>query len=253
MYFFKDIETILLLSKIDYRLRYHENQLGVFWALLRPIIEVLVYFFAFKFVLHNTAPNFLVFLFLGQVSWLFFVELGQGMINLLETKRFLYEYSQLSKVHIYLAYLLTILRGFGLNLSLVFLLALLHGIEFSWHLLWLPLVLGIYLLFFLGLGVLLSILYLFLRDVTQLWSIGVFGLYWLTPIILPSSAYLEKAPWLVWINPLFGFIENMRFIILRQSAPDFVWLLAHGLIGGLFLLLALWALKVWGPKASELL
>ena len=84
------METIFLLSKIDYRSRYHENKLGVLWALIRPIMEVIVYYIAFKYVLGKVADNFLVFLFLGQITWLVFVEICSGMINLLESKRYLY-------------------------------------------------------------------------------------------------------------------------------------------------------------------
>ena len=94
--------------------------MGVLWALIRPIMEVIVYYIAFKYVLGRVADNFLVFLFLGQITWLVFVEISSGMINLLESKRYLYEYSQLKKIHIYIAYILTILRGFVFNLFIVF-------------------------------------------------------------------------------------------------------------------------------------
>ena len=247
------METIFLLSKIDYRSRYHENKLGVLWALIRPIMEVIVYYIAFKYVLGRVADNFLVFLFLGQITWLVFVEISSGMINLLESKRYLYEYSQLKKMHIYIAYILTILRGFAFNLFIYILLALAYHVSFSWQIIWTPLILLVYIPFFLGTGMILSIVYLFIRDITQFWSILIFSLYWMTPIIMSAELYEQKIPWIKWANPLFGFVENMRNIWLRDLAPDFFLLGIHGFYSLFFLGIGIILLNIWGSKSSELL
>lgn len=44
-------ERLWLLAKIEFKLRYYENKLGLFWALLKPIMDICVYYVAFKLIL----------------------------------------------------------------------------------------------------------------------------------------------------------------------------------------------------------
>jgi ABC-type polysaccharide/polyol phosphate export permease len=77
---------------------------------------MLIFFIAFEFLLGNEIPNYISYLYLGIIIWNFFIESSSGMIAILGTKKYLYEYTNISKFEIYIAQILSISIGFLFNL-----------------------------------------------------------------------------------------------------------------------------------------
>src|SRR5215207_6383091 len=90
-------ERIWMLAKIEFKLRYYENKLGLLWALLKPVMDICIYYVAFKIILKQNIPAFASYLFIGLIIWNFFVESTTGTIQILQIKKFLYEYSNMNK------------------------------------------------------------------------------------------------------------------------------------------------------------
>src|ERR1700712_231242 len=109
-------ERIWLLAKIEFKLRYYENRLGLLWAFLKPVTEICVYFVAFKIILKQNIPAFASYLFIGLILWNFFVESTTGTIQILNTKKYLYEYSNMNKLEIYISTLFSNSIGVLFNL-----------------------------------------------------------------------------------------------------------------------------------------
>ena len=59
------LERIWLLAKIEFKLRYYENKLGLLWALIKPISDIFIYYIAFQVILKQGVPHFVSFLFTG--------------------------------------------------------------------------------------------------------------------------------------------------------------------------------------------
>src|SRR4051812_48952084 len=108
-------ERIWLLAKIEFKLRYYENKLGLLWALIKPIMDMCIYYVAFKIILNSDQPNFASYLFIGLILWNFFIESTGGTIQILHTKKYLYEYSNMNKLEIYVSTLLANSIGFFFN------------------------------------------------------------------------------------------------------------------------------------------
>lgn len=246
-------QTIWLLSKVDYKLRYYENKLGILWALFKPLSEIAIYYIAFKFILHNNDSDFLIKLFLGQLMWNMFGESTGGMVYTLATKKYLYEYASLNKMHIYYSQMLTVLRGFAFNFSVFLFVMLLLGYPLHWTVLWTPLLLLLDIFMFLGLALILSNLYLLLRDIQQIWAIVSFALYWISPVIFKADLYLENFPNIVYLNPMFGVLENMRKVLIYGENPEITWVLANALHTLIFFAIGYYMLRTLGRRASELL
>src|SRR5688500_12687111 len=105
------VERLWLLAKIEFKLRYYENQLGLFWALLKPIMDICIYYVVFQVIMKQNIPAFASYLFLGLILFNFFIESSSGTIQLLNTKKFLYEYSNMNKLEIYLSTLMSNMIG----------------------------------------------------------------------------------------------------------------------------------------------
>ena len=109
-------ERLWLLAKIEFKLRYYENKLGLLWALIKPIMDMCIYFVAFKMILKSDQPSFASYLFIGLILWNFFIESTGGTIQILHTKKYLYEYSNMNKLEIYVSTLMANSIGFFFNL-----------------------------------------------------------------------------------------------------------------------------------------
>ena len=105
-------------------------------------------------------------------------------------------------------------------------------------LVWLPL-----LLFCLGVGLLLSGLGVYLRDLRAIMPVASQILMFLSPLFYPASALPEAFRGLLHLNPLTGIIENTRTVLFAGTAPDWTVLGLQILVGLLFAALSLRLLR----------
>ena len=244
------LERIWLLAKIEFKLRYYENKLGLVWALIKPLSQLVIYYIAFKLIIKNKIPDFAIYLFTGVVIWQFFVEAAGGLIVILKTKKYLYEYSNMSKVEIYLASLISISLGFFFNLSILILILITSGIGVGPSLIYFPIIFTILFGFCFGMALILSNLYLLAKDISQVWPLVAQLLMWMSPLFL-SYESLIRVPFIEFLNPMFGLIVNFRNILMYNKTPDFEILAintGHALI---VLGLGFFLLKKLGKNASE--
>lgn len=246
-------ERIWLLAKIEFKLRYYENKLGLIWAVLKPVFEMLIFYVAFEFLLGMKIPNYVCYIYLGIITWNFFVESSTGMIPILNTKKYLYEYSNISKFEIYIAHLLSIGIGFCFNLIIFAVYFMLTGNGFSINVLFYPILLLNLFLLGLGIAMILSTLYLVAKDINQIWAIVMAMGFWLSPILFKANELRAKLPLVDYFNPASGLIINTRKVLMEGSAPDFNLMLINLAQAALLILAGALLVRKIGIKASELL
>jgi ABC-type polysaccharide/polyol phosphate export permease len=217
------LERIWLLAKIEFKLRYYENKLGLLWALLKPISEIFIYYVAFELVLRQGVPHFISFLFIGLILWNFFIESTTGTIQLLSTKKYLYEYTNMNKIEIYLSTIFSNCIGFFFNLTFFFIYF--QFIDAGTPSLGIT-ALYIFPLFFnlvilsLALSIILSCIYVLAKDITQIWMVITGIGFWLSPIIFKLETFREALPGIDYVNPIAGIIINTRNVVLYQKNPE---------------------------------
>lgn len=246
-------ERIWLLAKIEFKLRYYENSLGLLWALIKPISNMLIYYVAFKIILAIQIPNYALYLFCGLIVWNFFTESSGGLINILKTKRYLYEYSNMSKLEIYLASMFSISIGFGFNLLIFTAALLIVGIPLSTYAFIFPLIFVLLFIISMGAAMVLSSLSIVATDIKQIWPIIIMGLFWLSPILFAYENVQAKLPFMDYANPMAGIILNSRDVLMYAKPPDWTLLLVNTGHAILIFLIGLYTLKKIGSKASEIL
>ena len=248
------LERLWLLARIEFKLRYYENKLGLFWALLKPVMDIVIYYVVFQIIIKQNISAFASYLFIGLILWNFFVESTTGTIQILNTKKYLYEYSNMNKMEIYVSTLMSNSIGFFFNFLMF--LVFYNFIERqsmgpSMYNFWIvPIFIDLFILS-LGTSLILSNIYILAKDISQVWQVFVSFLFFLSPIFYKLSTFKESLPKFDYLNPMAGIIINARRVMMHGQPPDgrlFAWDTLYSvalLVVGLFLLNKL------GIKAAE--
>jgi len=218
------IERLWLLAKIEFKLRYYENKLGLLWALLKPLLDIFIYYVVFKIIMKQNIPAFASYLFIGLILWNFFVESTTGTIQILSTKKYLYQYSNMNKLEIYVSTLLSNSIGFFFNFCMF--LIFYNFLEkestgLSVQNLWMPAIFLNVFILSLGMSLILSTIYIIAKDISQIWMVVTSFLFFLSPIFYRLSTFKEALPPLEYGNPVAGIIINARRVMMEHSPPDF--------------------------------
>ncbi|MEJ7914037.1 MAG: ABC transporter permease [Chitinophagaceae bacterium] len=247
-------ERLWLLAKIEFKLRYYENKLGLLWALLKPVLDICIYYTVFQIILKQNIPAFASYLFIGLILWNFFVESTSGTIQILNTKKYLYEYSNMNKMEIYLSTLLSNAIGFFFNLVMFIIFYQFIESEskgFTLYAFWiLPLFLNLFVLS-LALSLILSCIYVVAKDINQIWQVFVSFLFFLSPIFYKFSVFKTALPSFDYINPIAGIIINARRAMMDGINPDFELMIFDFGYAILLLLIGLLLLNKIGARAAE--
>ena len=204
--------------------RYAGSIFGLIWSILLPLANLLIYVFVFTVIFkirlapENGTDNFVLYLLSGLLPWMTFSEaIGSspgifvGKANLITKVAFPIELLPISGVAV-----VFFMNSIGLLLFLCY-LAVQGHLNFSWMVL--PLVMGVHMLFTLGLVVLIASLSVFIRDIQQV--IGVVLSLWmyLTPILYPITMVPEQIQWILYLNPMCMFIELYHQVLLCKAIP----------------------------------
>jgi ABC-2 type transport system permease protein len=248
------LERLWLLAKIEFKLRYYENKLGLIWALIKPIMDMCIYYVAFNVILSSDVPAFASYLFIGLIFWNFFVESTSGTIQILNTKKYLYEYSNMNKLEIYISTLFANSIGFFFNFVMFFLFYNFfqpQSIGPSILNFWIIVLFVNLFILSLGISLILSTIYILAKDITQIWIVFTSFLFFLSPIFYKLSVFKSKLPAFDYLNPIAGIIINARRVMMEGHRPGFQ-LLIFDFGFAIFLVLAgLLFLSKLGAKAAE--
>jgi ABC-type polysaccharide/polyol phosphate export permease len=202
------------------KLKYRQSFLGLFWTLLIPAASALVYFAVFQYVMKVKIPHYLLFIMSGILPWSFFATaLTSGMESIVGN------HALVNKVPIPLhAFPLSeVLTGFInllMGLPVLVLIFIFSGAPWSPSLALVPIYLTC--LFFQGYGfsLILSVLYVFFRDLRHLLGIALQLWFYLTPILYTFEMIPPEARILLWLNPIASIFEGLHRALVYGGALD---------------------------------
>lgn len=248
------LERFWLLAKIEFKLRYYENILGLLWALVKPLSDIFIYYVAFNIILKQGIKQYVSFLFIGIILWNFFIESSMGTISILSTKKYLYEYTNMNKIEIYLSVIGSNLIGvfFNLCMFLLYYFFLEEGTTYlTWHsIFFFPILLNLIILS-LGFSLILSTIYIYAKDIAQIWIIIINLAFWISPLIFPIETFMRTMPIVAYINPISSIVINARNVIMYHISPDWKLFIWGFIYSSFFLLIGIYLLSNIGAKAAE--
>ena len=227
---FQNRRLIIRLSKNDFRKRYAGSYLGVIWALVPPIITVIMYWFVFdkifgssrQFVREGVEVPYVLFLTSGLVPWFFFsVAISGGTSALLEynylVKKVVFKISILPMIKIIAAWFVHLFFT-----AVLLVIAILYGYT--------PTIYTTQILYYsacefvlvLGMCYATSSIVIFFRDLQQMIGIMLQVGIWATPILWNIAMFDDSKKWIVKLNPLTYIVEGFRTSIYGDS-----WFFEH--------------------------
>lgn len=210
------------LVKRDFKKKYKRTALGMAWSVLSPLIMLLVLRLVFTHFFGMETEHYTTYLFCGTLVFSYFSEsAGQGMTSLLENAS-IFSKVNLPKYIFLLSKNVQTLVNFALTLVVFFLFCLLDDITFTWRVLLLIYPIICLMIFNIGVGLILSAMFLFFRDVQYLWSIFIQILMYLSAVFYTIDSYSYPVRCAFLLNPIYLFIRYFRKIIIDAAVPT-VW------------------------------
>lgn len=245
---FQNKYLFLQMLKRDVQGRYRGSQLGFVWAFIYPVLMLLVYTFVFGMVMRvkwavegQDNIEFGIILFAGLLLHGMLAEVLVGAVGLITgnsqyVKKVVFPLPLLSLVS-----LANALFHMLLGLLILILMFLFTGGTLYWTVLLTPIVLLPFVLFLLGASWFISVLGVYVRDLSQFMGVLVTVLLFLGPIVYPfSSVPDEIKSYVLWLNPLTIVVEQFRAVVLFGQMPDWQLLGIYSIFAVLMLLVGTW-------------
>lgn len=214
----KNVVAQLLLQHLI--LRYRRTFLGYFWTLLNPLLMMTVMAVVFANLFNVELKAFAIFLFAGMIPWNFFNSVVAQSSGSFINNEGLIKKIFIPKLVFPLSISLALFIDSVLSFFVLFAIILLLGGSLSWALLFLPLSFILMFIFSFGLGVATSVATVYFRDLQYVITIGLQGLFFLTPIFYKKDAIFGGASLFINLNPVTPFISLFRDPILNGVIPE---------------------------------
>lgn len=215
----RHIALLRQVALIQHRVLDQSTALGYLWSFLNPLLLLLVLWSFFGGRTGADVPHYAVYLLIGLVQFTHFSKSISSGMRVLHRMRSLATSVIFPKDVLVYSALLADLPEFLISLALTILIALVSGVSASWALLALPLIVATQLLLVLWVSLLLSMMYVFVRDLDHLFEAGIRLLFFITPIIYPLSALPPTLRDIALANPLAHTIGYTRTLVLDGRVP----------------------------------
>jgi lipopolysaccharide transport system permease protein len=217
VFHYKDL--FYMLAKRDIAVRYKQTAIGVLWALIRPVLTMLVFTFVFGRVakLPSEGVPYALLVLSGMIPWFFFSSSVSESSGSLIANSNLLSKVYFPRILVPASSVLVAAIDFLIGMGLLVLAMIFYDFWPSWRLLALPLFLGIAFSAALGIGLWFSALNVRYRDFQFVVPFLLqFGLY-ISPVGFSSSVVPEQWAVIYAFNPMVGVIEGFRWAILGNA------------------------------------
>ncbi|MES2133281.1 MAG: ABC transporter permease [Bacteroidota bacterium] len=211
------------LAKRDLLVRYKQAFAGIIWAIIKPLISVLIFgYIASKINSgESTALNFL-YVATAMLLWQLFSNIFNEVSNSIVGNANLFAKVYFPKIIIPLSTILVCLVDFFISLIILVILFIISGQPVHWQIILAPLFVLLTVINGFGIGLYFATINVKFRDVKFIVPVMIqFGMY-ASPVIFPTKYYLDRLPdWLHWLyclNPMVGAIDGFKYCLFGGDA-----------------------------------
>lgn len=225
------------LVKRDFKKKYKRTFLGMIWSVLSPLLQLFIMSLVFSQFFGRDTPHYTIYLFSGNILFSYFNDATTGGMRSLMANANIFTRINVPKYMFLFSRIVQSFINFLLTLVVYFIFVAIDGIPFTFSFLTLVYPVLCLTVFNMGVGMILSALFVFFRDVEYLYNVFITLLMYMSAIFYTIDGYSPAMQQLFYLNPVYTYINYFRMVVIHNSIPDFSYhLLCAGYAVVFFLL-----------------
>jgi len=208
------------LVKRDFKQKYKRTILGMGWSILSPLLTLLIMKLVFTQFFGRNTPFYTTYLFSGNLVMAYFKESTKGGMSSLLNNSKIFTKINVPKYLFIFSKNVSALVNFLIILVVYFFFCILDGISFGFHMVSLIYPVVCLLAFNLGIGMVLSAMYVFFRDTQYLYDVFLTLLTYLSAIFYKIDGFSPIVQKLFLLNPVFCYINYFRMTVIDGCIPS---------------------------------
>lgn len=245
--------------KADIKSRFANSRVAGLWLLVQPLVQVAIFAVILSSVLSSRLPgvastySYTVYLLAGISAWSLFSETLSRCLNVFVENSALLKKIAFPRICLPLivvgSSLVNFLALLGVTTAFLLVVGEFPGVAYFWLFPLAALIVG----FAAGLGLLLGVINVFMRDVGPVVGVLLNLWFWFTPIVYPRSVVPESVAFALDWNPVLPVITAFQNILLRGESPNLASLLPLALLTFATLALAAVVFRRAAPEMVDAL
>jgi lipopolysaccharide transport system permease protein len=212
----------------DIKVRYKQTVIGVAWAVLQPVLTMIVFslFFGKLAKIPSQGLPYPIFYYCALLPWTYFATAMQSATNIIVDQQGVITKIYFPRVVLPVAAVVAGLVDFAISFVVLLVIMAYYRVVPTSAIVWLPAFMLLAVLTALGVGLWLSALNALYRDVRYVLPFLVQFWMFASPVAYPSSLVPAKWRWLYGLNPMAGVIEGFRWALTGHGQPPGIMLVA---------------------------
>ncbi len=209
--------------------KYVGSVLGISWAIINPLLIMLVVSFVFTKIMRTEIENFPLLMLSVLLPWFFFANsISEATTSMRDNSNVLNQFI-ITREAIPISLVLSNFFNFLFGFIVILPVFIIFNTGIIKYLLLLPIILVLHFIFILGISLSFSVINVYFRDLSQLLNVGLMFLFWLTPIFYSLEMIPGGYRGIILANPATSYAVIYRSLLYRGSSGGiYMWLLAIG-------------------------
>lgn len=208
------------LVKRDFKQKYKRTVLGMFWSILYPLLTLFIMKLVFTNFFGSSINHYTIYLFIGNLVFNYFKESTMGGMNALTSNAHIFSKVNVPKYLFVLSKNVSALINFMLTMIIFFVFVIIDRVPFSVSYFAIIYPILLLIIFNVGMGMILSALYMFFRDMGYLYDVFTMLLMYMSAIFYNVEDFPAWVQQFFLLNPVYCYIKYIRVIILDGVLPS---------------------------------
>lgn len=205
------------LVKRDFKKKYKRTILGMAWSILSPLLMLLVMSLVFTHFFGRNTPHYNTYLFSGYLVYMFFSDATSLGMRAFVDNAHIFSKVNVPKYLFLLSRNMQTLINFALNLAVFFVFCIFDHITFTWRFILLVYPIVMLLLFNIGVSMVLASMFVFFKDTSYLWTVGLQLIMYMSAIFYRIDSYSTEIQRVFLLNPVYVYSKFIRVIVIDNG------------------------------------